>query len=452
MEAIDAIKRPTHRRIVEILLSPLLFYVKMYPFEMDEPGIIRLMNVVYGFLSRSSQVCINRFSSTSVNNDSLMYLKKNLLDMETRLVLSKIFSLLYSSPDLPQKIMTKTAAPGRGNIFRVRVEDESDNQRTPLLKGCVPILNTQTHSQSNLMFEPLKDGKTAAVGNIRRRADHVEDSAVRNAKETHNEGDKFSSVSTQSLCSLEIAKSDTCSKGAENNNEKPKKEENLDWIKPADQNRNTDEVELSHKTEGKKLQLPPWMNAEDDSDDDADEDPIHHVVEANKMIHVEEEPAGVTKVDLRSFHSHEDTEEKRATVDQVKCSEPTDIGLDDESNKVPDHSYQAEPEPEPEQPPLTRNYLLSARHGLRTELCDVDRFHNIDLGQLATLVCGLLNTHAGGAIYLGVKQNGLIKGVKLDRKQRDKVSCLDFLITCVRIPMIWLFNLLQCRRDSCWTE
>ena len=458
MEAIDASKRPTHRRIVDIL-CPLLNYVKMYPFEMDGPGIIRLMNVVYGFLSRSSQICIHSFSSISANNDSLMYLKKNLLDMETRLVLSKIFSLLDSSPDLPQKIMTTTSAPGLGKTFRARMEDEDDDQRTPLLKGCVPILNTKTHSHSNSIFEPLVDGKTGAVGDIRRSADHVEDSAVKNAKETYNEVDKFSSVSTQSLCSLKIVKYDTCSIEAENNNDKkPKKEEdlNLDWIKPADQSRNTYEVQLSHETEVNKLQLPSWMNVEDDSDDNSDSD----VVETERKIHVEEEPAEATKIDRTSNHLHEDTEGKCIAVDQEKSfstiggqkeascsnrtSDPTNLVLDGESNKVTDHSKHAEPEPE--QPPLTRNYLLSARHGLRTELCDVDRFHNIDLGQLATLVCGLLNTHTGGAIYLGVKQNGLIKGVKLDRKQRDKVSSLDFLLTFIRRA-----GSIYCRRDSCWT-
>jgi len=73
---------------------------------------------------------------------------------------------------------------------------------------------------------------------------------------------------------------------------------------------------------------------------------------------------------------------------------------------------------------LYRDYLLNKKRSITTEMVNVERFFNIDQSEIATLVCGMLNTDDGGTIYLGVNSNSIIKGVKLDRKQRDKTRMI----------------------------
>ena len=71
---------------------------------------------------------------------------------------------------------------------------------------------------------------------------------------------------------------------------------------------------------------------------------------------------------------------------------------------------------------LTKNHILSVKHSIKVELCEAEKFIDIDAEFLTTQICGMLNTEKGGAIYLGVKRNRIIKGVRLDRKQKDKVN------------------------------
>ena len=82
-------------------------------------------------------------------------------------------------------------------------------------------------------------------------------------------------------------------------------------------------------------------------------------------------------------------------------------------------------------PQLIKNQLLSVKPSARDELCEAERFFDIDVGFLTTQICGMLNTEAGGSIYLGVKQNRIIRGVRLDRKQKDKV-----LFDCVGTTLL----------------
>ena len=71
---------------------------------------------------------------------------------------------------------------------------------------------------------------------------------------------------------------------------------------------------------------------------------------------------------------------------------------------------------------LYRDFLLNKKRSITTEMVNVERFFNVNQSEIATLVCGMLNSDDGGTIYLGVNTNSIIKGVKLDRKQRDKVN------------------------------
>ena len=74
---------------------------------------------------------------------------------------------------------------------------------------------------------------------------------------------------------------------------------------------------------------------------------------------------------------------------------------------------------------LYRDFLLNKKRSITTEMVNVERFFNVNQSEIATLVCGMLNSDDGGTIYLGVNTNSIIKGVKLDRKQRDKVNFND---------------------------
>merc|ERR1719334_548794 len=70
---------------------------------------------------------------------------------------------------------------------------------------------------------------------------------------------------------------------------------------------------------------------------------------------------------------------------------------------------------------LIRDYILSEKHGSEAELWDAEFLNQVEPSRLATLVCGFLNTEEGGAVFIGVKTNCLVRGVLLDRAKRDKM-------------------------------
>ena len=75
---------------------------------------------------------------------------------------------------------------------------------------------------------------------------------------------------------------------------------------------------------------------------------------------------------------------------------------------------------------LVKNHLLSVKHSIKVELCEAKKFCEIDVGFLSTQICGMLNTVTGGSIYLGVKRNGVINGVRLERQKKDKVCAREY--------------------------
>lgn len=75
---------------------------------------------------------------------------------------------------------------------------------------------------------------------------------------------------------------------------------------------------------------------------------------------------------------------------------------------------------------LFKNHILSVKHSFKVELSEVERFCDIDVGFLSTQICGMLNTKTGGSIYLGVKRNGVINGVRLERQKKDKVCTREY--------------------------
>jgi hypothetical protein len=90
-----------------------------------------------------------------------------------------------------------------------------------------------------------------------------------------------------------------------------------------------------------------------------------------------------------------------------------------------------------QQQTLIRDYILSEKHSIGVELWDTERKLELDKNQLAVLICGFLNTQAGGTIYAGVKRNGLVRGIPLERKDRDNLrQMLDRVLASMINPRV----------------
>eukprot|EP00092_Neocalanus_flemingeri_P037749 GFUD01041097.1.p1 GENE.GFUD01041097.1~~GFUD01041097.1.p1 ORF type:complete len:1056 (+),score=428.40 GFUD01041097.1:696-3863(+) len=90
-----------------------------------------------------------------------------------------------------------------------------------------------------------------------------------------------------------------------------------------------------------------------------------------------------------------------------------------------------------EQQLLVRDYILSEKHSIGVELWDTERKQDLNNNQLAVLICGFLNTQAGGTIYAGVKRNGLVRGIPLERKDRDTMrQMLDRVLASMINPRV----------------
>jgi len=86
---------------------------------------------------------------------------------------------------------------------------------------------------------------------------------------------------------------------------------------------------------------------------------------------------------------------------------------------------------------LTRDFILSEKHSISVELWDAERKSELDNNRLAVLICGFLNSKAGGTIYAGVKRNGLVRGVPLERKDRDNMrQMLDRVLASMINPRV----------------
>ena len=75
---------------------------------------------------------------------------------------------------------------------------------------------------------------------------------------------------------------------------------------------------------------------------------------------------------------------------------------------------------------VTKGSLLSISQGPGVELWLVARFTDLmdSTAPLAALLCGFLNGKEEGVLYIGVERGGKVRGLPLDRAQRDKVRQL----------------------------
>jgi len=119
---------------------------------------------------------------------------------------------------------------------------------------------------------------------------------------------------------------------------------------------------------------------------------------------------------------------KLATQNNLKVQE--DPRCESSSNKITDQEQS-------EQQILTRDFIFSEKHSISVELWDVERKSELDNNRLAVLICGFLNTRVGGTIYAGVKRNGLVRGVPLERKDRDTMrQMLDRVLASMINPRV----------------
>lgn len=68
---------------------------------------------------------------------------------------------------------------------------------------------------------------------------------------------------------------------------------------------------------------------------------------------------------------------------------------------------------------LTMGGILNFKHGATVELYAPSDKNGICRSHLSTLICGMLNSLRGGSVFIGVKHNGYILGIRLTRQERD---------------------------------
>jgi hypothetical protein len=70
---------------------------------------------------------------------------------------------------------------------------------------------------------------------------------------------------------------------------------------------------------------------------------------------------------------------------------------------------------------VARDEILSLRQGPGVELWPLERFKDLlaNAASLAPILCAFLNQPEGGVLLVGVRRDGLVRGIALDRSQRD---------------------------------
>merc|ERR1719427_1586755 len=66
-----------------------------------------------------------------------------------------------------------------------------------------------------------------------------------------------------------------------------------------------------------------------------------------------------------------------------------------------------------------RGDVLKEQPGLQVELWDVERVHMLCPNTLSVMLCAMLNTREG-VVWVGVGRDGVVKGVRMNRHERDK--------------------------------
>ena len=425
IETLVTSKPQVHRSISDRILRPLVCLFRGYPFDVEESVVSRTLQIVRDILSRSSAICVSTFFSNSGNSSDLEHLKKNLLELDSRKILNEILALNQSlKPSGAPKMTFRRQAPAPANTIRAKlVDDDNPSSVSPSPDVCrrqqfsAPAIPRPHSSNVPLHKSPLDNcippkkrvnphlsSQVTGIGkpvfrSLQQEAGPVASKSVSVGEKLENQPEKILWRSNKPTVIKENYILDEAvqifQQNYHNNDEKY-----------ADEDEN--EVESPTVAEARRG-LFDWM-IDKDSNSSTDEDIQELLKATNNENYAEqsrnEHSGSKGDIDMEELDQWNDGE----FVKTFQSQKPVNNTLSVKKPETPTCSQ------------LTKNHLLSVKHSIKVELCEAEKFIDIDVEFLTTQICGMLNTVNGGAIYLGVKRNGIIKGVRLDRKQKDKVS------------------------------
>ena len=434
-------KLQVHRSISNQILSPLVRIFRGYPFDVDGSVISRILKIIRDILSRSSSICVSTFFSNAENSSDLDHLRKNLLEVDLRTTLNDIFALhqAFNTSDASKMTFRK---PAQRNTIKAKLVDDDNSSSVPPTSPVrkrrqqfskpgawrsrpVPNLRNyfdrppamakstyykqfNPHSRSLVgsqqsvfrSLQPEEETKAPKPVSISEKVENKpRDILIRRSK-------KLTDLNENEILdeAVELFQQTYLNKG--------EKEANKMEIEP--------EVESSPTISGTRKCLFNWMI---DGDSDSCSSTNEDIKEQLKLTDIEVP----TDTELRRHQGNSIDEQKEILVGDIKMEKPYLWNDDDvftktlETQKHVKERFIVKRPNIPTCPQLSKNHLLSVKHSIKAELCEAERFFEIDVGFLSSQICGMLNTVTGGSIYLGVKRNGVIKGIRLDRKQKDKV-------------------------------
>ena len=473
---------PILKSLSEKCLPSIMIQFKKFPSNLSENVLKQLLNVVFLILSSSSTVFIITFFSKPNYWTDLDYLRKYVLSLQCREVLEKILDLDRRSPEsssqqrkhpeafkassltnmLPQENpelpklnsdrlsrFKSHLVPNDKEIKVVRrTGDENENQ-TEILSEAIKMYNSSAYAQQETSEPSLSNTKVktqptnldeVSKENSRSRLHHVQcmEDLNGNQAEIHSEAINICSFGKHlQQQGVPAAYQEDFSSSTEERNPKSVEEtftESTSTMSSAFSSLKPETVKLNHECphisseeSSFKEDVPDslggkvldWMR-HDNKDSDSSVDDENEVLDSDDSTDEVKESTDGINLDGELLTR----DELEVPIVEQKKSVDNDLDLDT-LDKLNDQEYiVAKDNSVPMKTEfgiLRRNFLLTRKHSATTELIEVERYRDIDSNILAKVICGMLNTSAGGTLYLGVKRNQLIKGIKLDRHQRDKV-------------------------------
>ena len=474
---------PLLKSLSEKCLPTIMNQFKKFPSNLSENVLKQLLNVVFLILSSSSTVFIITFFSKSNYWTDLDYLRISILSSECREVLEKILDLDRRSPEsagpqrkhhpdpLKASSLTKMLPQENPKLPKLnsdrlsrfkshlvpndkeikvvrRTGDENENQ-TEILSEAIKLYNSSAYPQQETLEPSLSNTKVktqptnldeVSKENSRSSFYHVQCKEDLNGNQTEIHSEAINIYNINKHLQQQVvptAYQEGFSSSTEERNPKSLEEtftESTSTMSSAFSSFKPEAIKLNHEytnissAEGSFQEDVPdslggkvldWMR-HDNKDSDSSVYDENEVLDSDDSTDEDKELTDGINLDGELLTRDE------LEVPVVEHEKSVDNDLDLETlDKLNDQEYiVAKDNAVPMKTEfgiLKRNFLLTRKHSATTELMEVERYRDIDSNILAKVICGMLNTSAGGTLYLGVKKNQLIKGIKLDRHQRDKV-------------------------------
>ena len=424
IETLITPKPQVHRSISDRILRPLVCLFRGYPFDVEASVVSRTLKIIRDILTRSSAICVSTFFSNSDNSGDIEHLKKNLLELDSRKILNEILAFNQSlKPSGAPKMTFRRQASAPANTIRAKLVDDDTPRNVspspdissrqqfsapaiprphsnnvplnkPPLDNCIPpTKRVNPHSSSQVTSKPVFRSLQPEAGPVASKSVSVGEKLEIKPEEIVRLSNKFTVINENVILDDAVQ---IFQQNYHNSDEKY-----------ADEDEN--EVESPTVAEARRG-LFEWM-IDKDSYSSTDEDIQELLKTTNNDTYEEQsrhEHSGIKgDIDMEELDQWNDDD---GFVKTFQFQKPVKDTISVKKLETPTCSQ------------LTKNHLLSVKHSIKVELCETEKFIDIDAEFLTTRICGMLNTVNGGAIYLGVKRNGVIKGVRMDRKQKDKVK------------------------------